>query len=610
MAVAAWFGLVAGLVEGAGLLSFQKLGWLNWMVAQVGVWHEILWISPAFDLLLFVVIGLLLAPILRLTPENWRLPASVFTFSFLMFLDWVLLTGRIRQVAALPLAAGLAAVAMRRVKRNEVGALRFFRRTLPVLAGITLLLLVGLEGGRRLNERAQTAKLPAAPAGTPNILVILVDTLRADHLSTYGYGRSTSPHIDDLAKQGTLFERAFAASSWTLPSHASLLTGRYPHEHGAVNQKYDGQFFTIGEALRERGYRTAAFSANVYFFTRRDGFGQGFLHFEDFFHNAEDRALRTVYGRKFYQYVVERITREDFPTRKSADDVNRALLGWLEGSAGRPFFAFLNYFDTHDPYLPPAEYWKRFSKLERPPGHINEWAGRIRPKLTPVELQAEIDAYDASIAYVDEQIGRLMAELKRRGLSDNTLVVVTSDHGESLGEHGLFTHRNALYRELIQVPLIFLWPGQVPAGVRVRTPVTNVALPSTLEDLIGGRRSGFPGASLAAFWRVPDALPDVPDPLSELSQMPFEPMKPAPAYYGAMQSLVSPEWHYIHNDKLGAELFRWEQDPAESENLASTPDGQRITEEFAVKLKALRAAARKNSDADARRINPAGGRNP
>ena len=144
-----------------------------------------------------------------------------------------------------------------------------------------------------------------------NILVILVDTLRADHLSCYGYKRETSPHIDRIAHQGVLFENAFAPSSYTLPSHASLLTGLYPYEHGVEwdtpTTLFDAPYPILGDAFQSQGYRTAAFSANIYWFTRALGFGRGFIHFEDYFQSISDMIFRTLYGRVFEKFVLRKI---------------------------------------------------------------------------------------------------------------------------------------------------------------------------------------------------------------------------------------------------------------------------------------------------------------
>jgi arylsulfatase A-like enzyme len=276
-----------------------------------------------------------------------------------------------------------------------------------------------------------------------------------------------------------LFEAAFSTAPYTAPSHASLLTGRYPHEHGVQwideQPKLDERYPTLSEALRDRGYRTAAFSANVFWFTREKGFGRGFTRFEDYFRSSGDTFMRAHHGIKFMDIVLRRLGFEDIPGRRNAEDINRSVLRWIEGNTDKPFFAFVNYIDTHDPYFPPQPYRSQFSTVENPGGLINHAFSDSTPQMTPSQIQSEIDAYDGSISYADAQIAQLMADIRDRGLEDNLMVIVTSDHGEAFGEHGAFIHANSVYREEIHLPLIFWMPGQIPTGVRVAQPVTNAS---------------------------------------------------------------------------------------------------------------------------------------
>lgn len=582
--MAVWFGLVTGLVEGAGFMTLQQLGWLNWNRMNVPVALEIVWVAPFLDVLLFGGIGVALAAVARLLP---RVPLRRYAFPlfvFLVFYDWVALSGHIYHYAIITLALGVTVVLSRWFHRHEAGTLRFLRRSLPGLAIVTLLAFCGIEAGQWLQERAATAQLPPAPTGSPNILVIVVDTLRADHLSGYGYSRPTSPNLDLVARHGVLFENAFSASSWTMPSHASLVTGRYTYEHQAETRPLDNHYPTIGEALLARGYRTGAFSGNVYYFNRWQGFGRGFIHFEDFFHSFGDMFLRTLYGREARKYVLPRLGVEDIPGRKRAADINRAAVRWIERDRSRPFFAFLNYLDPHDPYVPPQPYRTMFATLKHPGGILNQEVGRYYPDMTPAQLQGEIDAYDGAIAYTDDNIAHLLADLQERGAMDNTYVIITADHGESFGEHGLFLHQNALYRELIRVPLIVYRPGYIPAGVRVAPPVSNVALAATVMEFAGAAdQTLFPPPSLSRYWRTPDGGSDWPDPVSELAKVPFGPPQ-RPSYHGAMKSLLSLDWHYIAHDKFGVELYDWKSDPGELRNLAQRPELQDVVSQMRAQL--------------------------
>jgi len=584
LSIAAWFGLVAGLIEGVVFLTVQKLIWSK----QVSI--EILWVSAFFNLLAFSILGLILAALSRFFSELPLILVSTFTFVFLAVLDWltVTLTKHIYPYSIIVLALGLAVAFTRWFRKHEAACLRFWQRTLPWAATVALLALVGIQGGIWMRERIATASLPNASSEDPNILVIVVDALRADHLSSYGYARSTSPNLDRLAREGVLFENAISAASWTLPSHASLLTGRYVYEHGAgwetEKALIDSPYPTLAEALRSRGYRTGGFSGNLFWFTSDRGFDRGFIHFEDYFQSITDMVLRTLYGRVIENFVLRRLGFEDIPARKRASDINRAVLQWIERDREKPFFVFVNFMDNHDPYLPPQPYRSRFSNLKRPGGILNWRVGRAQPKMTREELQGEIDAYDGAIAYVDEQINILIAELQRRSVERNMLVIITSDHGESFGEHNVYLHANSLYREEIHVPLIIRLKGKVPAGARVSQPVTNAALPITVMDLIGKSEPKlFPRQSLRRLWEVQEAQKDWPYPLAEVEEIPWAPEK-APASEGSLKSLVSPEWHYIEHYKLNPEVYDWNKDPQEMYNLAKVP---RMRDEVAMLAKRI-----------------------
>lgn len=588
LVVAVWFGLVTGLVEGAGLLLLQELGWRTRNPSVPPVSLEIIWIAPVFDFLLFGALGLAVIAVGRFFSRIPVMRSSVFLFAFMAFFDWIALSGRIRHRGMLVLAVGLAVVFTRWFGRNQARTLHFWRRTLPWVAAVAVLAVIGIPGGVWLQEWRAVARLPQAPKDSPNILVIVVDTLRADHLSAYGYTRPTSPNLERLAQQGVLFENAFSTSPWTLPSHASLLTGQYPYERGARDRKaLNSRFLTIAEVLRARGYRTAAFSANLFWFTRQQGFGRGFIRFEDYFHSKLDMAWRTLYGGKLNSFVLRRLGFEDVPGRRRASDINSSVQRWIDRDRDKPFFVFLNYFDVHSPYLPLQPYRSRFSKQKNPGGILNNFVGRLRPRMTPTERQGEIDAYDGAISYVDHQIGDLLAQLRRRGLAKKTLVVITSDHGELFGEHDLFLHGNALYRDLIHVPLLFWWPGHVPARLRVAQPVTNAALPATVMELVGmGEQAPFPGPSLTQLWQDPDAYPDWPHPLAEHTR---DPMVGQNLGDGSMKSLVSPQWHYILTGNVDEELYDWVRDPGELNNLALTPAGRSVARDFTAYLQRLLA---------------------
>jgi len=306
LTLAAAFGLITGLVEGILLFGLHQFEWLTWRLQNRAYWYETLWIAPLVDVILFLLAGVILA--LFGFPLRKKIPVgkiSLFLFSFLTAVDWlfIILFGKISLIAILVLAAGLSVQLFTYFSKREMLVSQRFQRGLPWLAGITVGMFMVIQGGGWLGEKIKTASLPEPQADAPNIIVIVVDTLRADHLSAYRYERDTSPFMDSLAEEGVRFENAISPSSWTQPSHASMLTGRYTYEHQAETQPLDTTYPTIGEAMQSQGYRTGAFSANTLFFTRRQGFGRGFLYFEDNYQSVPDAFLNSsLYGFIFDFY--------------------------------------------------------------------------------------------------------------------------------------------------------------------------------------------------------------------------------------------------------------------------------------------------------------------
>jgi len=604
--LATWFGLVTGLVEGAGLLLFQRINWKDWGLS-VHVSAEILWIAPICDFLLFLLLGLGLGLVAYLAPRLRSPRFGVFLFSLLMFYDWFALPERLWRIAALVLAFGGAKLLTGVFKKHDAAFLRFWRTTLPWATAAFLLTWAAIQGTAWIKEKVALAKLPAAQPGAPNVVVIVMDTVRADHLSTYGYERPTTPHIDHIAEQGVLFENAISASSWTLPSHASMLTGRYSYEHRATDVKpetgktLDGRYPTLPEILAEHGYRTGGFSANSVYFNKNLGLERGFIHFEDYFHSAFDSFSRTVYGQQLARSVfswdgvrrlaiwlgfpsideLQTTSSKSWAVRKRASDVNREAFSWIDRDPKKPFFVFMNYFGAHRPYTRPPYGVKRFVQLDNHALYLQQ----VNP--TAEERSA---GYDECIAHIDDAVKSFLDGLKQRGLDQHTLLVITSDHGELLGEHGLYEHQNSLYLPLIRVPLIFWQPGHVPAGVRIPTAVSNVSIAATVTDMLGLNHR-FPGPPLSIFWKAQSRPTSWPEPVSELTQ--FNYASPDwPSHYGAMTSLITPQYHYILHQQSGASLYDWVHDPSESVNLAKTPQGEQLVSEFAAQVQSQLAHPR------------------
>ncbi len=598
--VSVWFGLLSGLLEGVVANSLRQMPGF-----AVRVPAEVLWIAPILNLALFLVMGAglwLLCGMLGKGPDSWFLLAL---YSCVTLFGLLLLIGKLPQFAALILSLGIAVEFGRRLRNQEQRLRLFFRRATIPLAG--LVLLTGGVGAQweGWRERSFLSRLPEARAEAPNLLLITLDTLRADHLSSYGYHRPTTPNLDRLAQGGVLFEYAIANASWTLPSHASLFTGRFPHEHGAdwwtpMNGKYP----TLAEALAARGYRTAAFAANTSYVSPEWGLKRGFSRFEVYGSSLADDAMRTVYGRKLALTILPRLGYFDIPGRKNAGRVNQEFLRWLDGAGGRPFFAFLNYNDVHDPYLTAQPFQTRFSDQVARGDVINfqfqAYAFRRKPVVTPQEAQREINSYDGCLAYLDHELGALFAELARRGLDKNTLVIVTSDHGEAFGNHDLFGHGNSLYWETLHVPLIFSWPGAIPAGVRVSPIVSLHRIPATVMDLFGYVASpAFPGESLAKLWS--DGADDEPERpvLSEVSRKGGGPPDYPVTAHG-LRSLVTDRWHLILSDAGRAQLYAWRVDPEEHHDLANTPEGRIVVQELTQQLADVMASNGTSGSAEAK----------
>lgn len=275
-----------------------------------------------------------------------------------------------------------------------------------------------------------------------NVLLVTIDTVRADRLGCYGYAPARTPRLDALARSGARFENAFTVTPLTLPAHASLMTGLFPGEHGVRDNGgfyLDDRFETLAETLRARGYRTGGF-VSAFVLDRRWGIAQGFdEYFDDFDLGAASTGAM------------------DDVQRPGSAVVDRAL-SWLSHERGRPFFAWVHLYDAHTPYEAPEPYRGMF----------------------PATVSG---AYDAEVAYVDEQVGRLLDGLASHDVLDDTLIAVAADHGESLGEHGEQTHGFFLYDATLRVPLLLAGPG-VPR-VDVPDPVRLVDVTPTILELLG-----------------------------------------------------------------------------------------------------------------------------
>jgi arylsulfatase A-like enzyme len=338
---------------------------------------------------------------------------------------------------------------------------------------------------------------------------------------------------------------------------------------------------TLAEYLGARGYRTAGFVANTSYCSAETGLNRGFAHYEDYPLSLQTILGSTAMGRWVTQHV---LSSHDFYNRKwiqyqsrDARGINRAFLNWLsrQPRGERPFFAFLNYLDAHEPFLPPEDHTARFGLRPASRGDYEmllDYWDRDKTHISPRDVTLVRDGYDDCIAFLDGQVGALLDELERRGVLADTLVILTSDHGEEFGEHGVFNHGYSLYLDEVHVPLVIL-SAAAPAGRTVAEPVSLRDLPATIVDLLGlAADSPFPGRSLAAYWRTPPGA-DPPRTTPAVSEADFlliglDPRRgPGPSQRGYTMSQVAGGWHYFR-DGTGAEgLYDLAGDPAESRNL-------------------------------------------
>lgn len=330
-----------------------------------------------------------------------------------------------------------------------------------------------------------------------NVILLTIDALRTDHLSCCGYDRETTPNIDKLASANVHFTRAFSASSHTREAVPALLTGQYPDE--AVNIEYVLDTDTIATQFQQSGYTTGGFHSNP-FVSRAYGFGKGFDKFDDDLYLGQNRFIALA------QRVVDKLRNRHYAR---GEEINSRSLDWLDSIDEEPFFLWNHYMDSHGPYEPLEEYRKLFH--ENPVS--DSYAQKLYKKaikspdaISDVEHDQLIDLYDAEIRYVDDQIGAMLDSLRERDLLDNSLVIVTADHGDLFGEYGYYEHPRYPYRELLHVPLIIRHPDGY--DVTYSDPVSTLDITPTVFKEVGIESPKTDGVPLQSRWEQPDSSAD------------------------------------------------------------------------------------------------------
>ncbi|MCX7973221.1 MAG: sulfatase [Candidatus Aminicenantes bacterium] len=306
------------------------------------------------------------------------------------------------------------------------------------------------------------SKVAGKSASYNNIILIAIDTLRADHLGCYGYHRNTSPHIDLLAKDSLLFEKTVAQNPWTLPSFASMFTSLYPSQHkvGLIEKKLAESYLTLAEILKGKGYYNIAFTGGAYL-SKEFGLSQGFDVFEEF----------------------------NRPSSNDIEEIISAAIEWLEKEKKEKFFMFIHSYQPHSPYWPPADYdifYRNYTG--RITGDL--WKdvqivfGELESKYKTIpshDRERLISLYDGDILYTDVWIGRFIKTLKELNLYEESLIIFTSDHGEEFNEHGAWEHGHTLYKELLNVPLIIKFPNGAYKGVADKLAELIDIMPTILD---------------------------------------------------------------------------------------------------------------------------------
>ncbi len=392
------------------------------------------------------------------------------------------------------------------------------------------------------------------------VILLTIDTLRADHLGCYGHHRPTSPVMDAIASEGTLFWNARSQSPWTLSSIASFMTSTYPSVNAVLtgHNKLEDARITLAEKMRDAGMLTQAIVTNGWL---QDVFGtaQGF----DGYHHSGDVFNWGRYQRMLWMRIARRFWPNLFPLFRTflAKDVVDRAIEWLGLHHDRDFFLWIHTVDPHDPYQPPREYAGFFEdtpytgRFKESSGFLNNL--RSGARLTPEDKEHFRVLYDREIRYTDDQVGRLVQAMRELGIWDQTLFIISSDHGEEFWEHDGIMHGHTLYDENLRVPLIFRLPGRIPAGRVIHEPVRLLDLMPTILDFYG--LDGSPemqGVSLV--------------PLIEGRAMPSNPaFAEALLYFDELKAILKDGYKLILNPSSGKTmLFDLVNDPAERWDLA------------------------------------------
>ena len=440
------------------------------------------------ELVLVLPFALLLSPLRRLPRGEWLMPLAL-VLTWIGLERWVAVDPSKLQMWIGPSLGSLVVFTLGRLLWRRSAAL-----TVGVAAtlGVVLIAIPIVRYSLTVDEGADVPK-GEPRAGAPDVLFIVMDTVRAQSTSAYGYSRETTPNLDRLAAEGVIFQDAWSPATWSLPAHASLFTGMYPSKHAAHAETRflsdgGGTMPTLAEHLARSGWETYCFSANPHI---SDAFGltRGFMH--------NDKAWQSGTSARGFSFIYRLVDAlglggaED----KGGAQVVRNIEQWMKRRPDndQPAFVFVNFLEAHFPFHQmPDEFLYKYQNRDiatlREIGQVS-FGVQFGRQLTPAELeeirQPIVDMYDGGVLYTDYLVGQVVDLWRQKGLLDNTVVIVLGDHGEVVGEHGAFGHVTPIVEEVQRVPLVIRYPDRIPAGSVVEQPVTTVGTFSTIADLVG-----------------------------------------------------------------------------------------------------------------------------
>jgi arylsulfatase A-like enzyme len=461
----------------------------------------------------------------------------------------------------------------------------------PMLLASATILVFGIAATLKQQPivgSSVTKRATASVSGRPNIIMIVMDTVRADHLSLYGYERDTSPNLRELAKHAAVYTQAIAPGDMTLISHASIFTGMYALQHGAYTsiadypegRPIDQKAVTLAEILSQKGYFSMAVSANAAYLTRSFGLDQGFDYFDS---RSRPRFLERRQSPEYLKDILRRlmasypVPREWELKWRRAEEINREVFRLLDERQreSKPFFLFINYMDAHRPYVPPPPFDSLYpgkdllTMSQTDFENLREnilWEKRV---LAEKERQFLISQYDGGIAYMDAKIGELIGYLKAHGIYEQSLLIITSDHGEAFGDRNMLEHGCGVYGDQVHVPLIVAEPNVHCASV-VASPVNLIDLYPTVLDYAKAESAqprNLAGRSLKKLdngeprWIATESYP----------------MFEAPKMRRVERAILSGSFKFVVSTAGKKELYDLSKDPGEKRNLYNQ-DGDSLYE--------------------------------